>query len=292
MNLRGSIAALITPMTPDGALDLAAWDALLRWHLEEGTQGLVVGGTTGEAPTLSAEELEQLILAAVRRVAGRVPVIVGTGTNSTNGTIERTQRAAALGADAAMVVTPYYNKPTPAGLLAHYTAVADASPVPLILYNVPGRTGVDMRPDVVEQLSSNPRIVAIKEASGSIERICDLRERLPPDFAVLTGDDHLIKWALEAGACGVISVLANVVPGGVRTFCAAIHRGDEFTARIYELHLAPLAKALFVESNPIPVKWALAKMGRIAPGIRLPLTWLSPQNELEVRVALALARPI
>jgi 4-hydroxy-tetrahydrodipicolinate synthase len=282
----GSIVALVTPMNASGELDWPAFDRLIDWHLAQGSDGFVICGTTGESPTLSGAESAELVAHAVVRVAGRVPVIAGAGTNSTQTSVERARRLAEAGADAMLVVTPYYNRPTQEGLARHFEAVADASPVPVILYNVPGRTAVDLLPETVIRLAAHPRIVAIKEASASVPRVRELMARRPAQFTVLSGDDAIAAEAMLAGAVGVISVTANVAPRLMHELCAAAARQDVAGVRELDARLAPLHRALFVEPNPIPVKWALLQLGRIGAGIRLPLTTLSPGAHAVVRDAL------
>ena len=285
MQLQGSLVALVTPFTRAGELDTDAWRRLLAWHAAQGTDALVVGGTTGESPTLTDEELEDLVrIAALARPAS-LPVIAGTGTNSTLGTIKKTLRMAAAGANAALVVCPYYNKPTEAGLLAHFLAVAEASPIPVILYNVPGRTAVDLNPLIIDELSTHPNIIALKEAGGSIERIKELVHRVGSRTIILTGDDHLTLEAMAAGAQGVISVTANVAPDLMHQLCACAFAKDFARARRIDYALQGLHSALFIESNPIPTKWVLQKMGLIENILRLPLTPLSREAQSSVLAA-------
>jgi 4-hydroxy-tetrahydrodipicolinate synthase len=276
-------------MTEPGDVDFAAWDRLLDWHLEEGTDGIVVSGTTGESPTLSLAEAVELTRRAVLRVAGRVPVIAGSGSSDTAASIERTRALAAAGADAVLVVTPYYNKPTQDGLFQHFTAIADDSAVPVILYNVPSRTGVDLLPETVERLAGHARIVSLKEATGSLARLAELRARCGADLEILSGDDPTAADAVLAGATGVISVTANVAPRLMHELCEAALGGDEAATRAIDAKLAALHRALFIESNPIPSKWALGQMGLIGPGIRLPLTPLSASCHIPVREAMRAA---
>ena len=285
----GSIVAIVTPMNDAGEVDFAAWDRLLDWHLEEGTDGIVVCGTTGESATVSLAEAVDLTRRAVVRVAGRIPVIAGSGSNDTAASIERTRALAAAGADAVLVVTPYYNKPTQSGLVLHFTAIADDSAVPVILYNVPSRTGVDLLPETVERLAGHARIVALKEATGSLARLAELRARCGVDLEILSGDDPTAADAMLAGASGVISVTANVAPRLMHELCEAALGGDEAAARAIDAKLAPLHGALFIESNPIPSKWALGQLGLIGPGIRLPLTPLSASCHTPVRKAMRAA---
>jgi 4-hydroxy-tetrahydrodipicolinate synthase len=279
--LRGSLVAIVTPMTAEGSLDFPAWDRLLDFHLREGTDGIVIAGTTGESPSLSIEETEALTRRAVERCAGRVKLIVGAATNETAGTVARTRVLSRLGVDAVMLVTPYYNKPPQEGLFRHFSAAADASDVPVVLYNVPNRTAVDLLPATVGRLARHPRIVALKDASASLVRLRELQSACPRDFSLLSGDDATaIDWML-AGAHGVISVTANAAPGRVHEACAAALAGDIAAARAIDADLAPLHKNLFVEANPIPVKWAVARMGLIGGALRLPLVELPPaQHEL------------
>ena len=293
MRFTGSLVALVTPMAADGDLDTRRLHHLLDWHLEAGTDGLVIGGTTGESPTLLPEELDLLVNLARDHVAGRMPLIVGTGSHSTAAAVERTLRAAVLGADAALVVTPYYNKPPQAGLVAHYRAIADASPIPLILYNVPGRTGVDLSVAAVEALADHPRIVGIKEAGGDVTRIRELVQAVGDRLTVLSGDDALLVPALRLGARGIISVTANVAPGLMKALCEAYTEDPQHPDVLsIESRLMPLHEALFVEANPIPVKWALSRLGLIQPWVRLPLVPLSDAARPVVQAALdALTAP-
>jgi len=287
---KGSIVALVTPMARDGALDQSAFGALLDRHLTHGTDGLVIGGTTGESPTLAGEELELLLRDARRIVHDRMPIIAGTGTYNTGTSIALTQRACAAGADACLVVTPYYNKPTQAGLMAHFRAVADAATRPVLLYNVPSRTACDLLPETVARLAEHPRIAGIKEghASGAT-RVAQLRATCGASFAILSGDDATALDFLVAGGDGVISVTANVAPREMHEVTALARAGDEAGARRVDARLRALHDALFVESNPIPVKWALTELGFIQPGIRLPLTPLSERHHATVRRALETA---
>jgi 4-hydroxy-tetrahydrodipicolinate synthase len=272
---QGSIPALVTPMRDDGAIDFDAWDALLDFHLREGTDGVVVGGTTGESPVLDRGELEELVRRARARLAGRIPVIAGSGTNGTAKSVALSRAAEAAGADALLVVTPYYNKPTQEGLFRHFTAIADGVRIPLILYNVPGRTGCDMLADTVARLSRHPRIVGVKEATGDVARGEAVLRQSRPGFVLLSGDDPTAAELIRIGARGVISVTANVAARAMHELCAAGLEGRHGEAAAINERLIPLHKALFVESNPIPVKWAVQRLGLIGPGIRLPLTPLS-----------------
>ena len=285
----GSIPALVTPMRDDGAIDFDAWDALLDFHLREGSDGVVVGGTTGESPVLERSELEELVRRARSRLAGRIPVIAGSGTNCTAKTVALSAAAAAAGADALLVVTPYYNKPTQEGLYRHFTAVADAVDVPVILYNVPGRTACDMLPETVARLSRHPRIAGVKEATGDLGRGRAVLEQSRPGFLLLSGDDPTAAALIGMGARGVISVTANVAPRAMHELCAAGLAGRHDEARAIDERLVPLHRALFVESNPIPAKWAVHRLGLIGTGIRLPLTWLREEHEGAVSAAMRAA---
>ncbi len=276
-------------MTADGALDLSAWDRLLDFHAREGTHAIVVAGTTGESPVLSLEEVEELTRRAVLVARGKLKVLVGAGTHSTAGTVLRTQRLSRLGVDGVMLVTPYYNKPPQEGLYRHFVAAAEASAVPVILYNVPSRTGVDLLPATVARLARHPQIVALKEATPLLSRIRELRALLPQSFSVLSGDDATAIESMGAGARGVISVTANVAPRRMQEACKAALSGDWEAARAADAQLQPLHRDLFVEANPIPVKWAVARMGLIGNAIRLPLVELSPVNHETVSRAMRAA---
>lgn len=289
---RGSIVALVTPMTESGEIDHAAFESLLDWHAEQGTDGVVVLGTTGESPTVTAEEGDELLRRAVRRLGGRLPVIAGTGTNSTATTVEKTRRACEHGVDGVLVVTPYYNKPGQEGLIRHFSAAADASSVPVVLYNVPSRTACDLLPPAVERLSEHPRIVGIKEATGQVARTKEILERCGDDFLVLSGDDATCRELMLAGAQGVISVTANTAPRLMRELCDAALEGDSSGALLVDQQLGPLHRDLFVEANPIPVKWAVARLGLIPPGIRLPLTPLETRHHAVVLAAMKHAQII
>jgi 4-hydroxy-tetrahydrodipicolinate synthase len=285
----GSIVAIVTPMAETGEVDFPAWDALLDWHVAEGTEGIVVAGTTGESPTVAMDEVVELTRRAVARLAGRIPLIAGSGTNDTARSIARTRTFAEAGADAVLAVTPYYNKPTQDGLFRHFTALAEESSVPVILYNVPSRTGVDLLPETAARLAAHPRIVALKEATGSISRLRELRDRCGEDLELLSGDDPSAAEAMLAGASGVISVTANVAPRAMRALCAAALGGEADRTRELDARLQVLHRALFVESNPIPAKWAVEQLGLIRGGIRLPLTRLSAQAQDTVREAMRAA---
>jgi len=285
----GSLVAIVTPMTAEGALDWPAWDRLMDFHLSEGSDGIVVAGTTGESPVLSVDEIEELTRRAVARCKGKLKVIVGAGTHSTAATVARTRTLSRLGVDAVMFVTPYYNKPPQEGLYRHFVAAANASAVPVILYNVPSRTGVDLLPPTVARLARHPQIVALKEATPLLSRARELQSLLPGDFTVLSGDDASAIDFMSAGAKGVISVTANVAPRRMHEACAAALAGDFVTARAVDAALQPLHKDLFVEANPIPVKWAVARMGLIGSAIRLPLVDLTPVHQETVLRAMRAA---
>lgn len=282
----GSIVALVTPMKVDGAVDFEALEALIEWHIAEGTHGIVPMGTTGESATLDTPEHIVVIRRTIEVAAGRVPVIAGTGSNSTDEAIHQTQEAERLGADACLLVTPYYNRPTQEGLYRHYKAIAEVTEIPLVLYNVPPRTACDMKADTVARLAEIDNIVGIKEACGDPERVGAIRELVPDDFFVLSGEDAQTLRMLELGAVGTISVTANVVPGLMSEFCTAFLDGDVDRARTLDARLQPLHRVLFIESSPTPTKWALFEMGRIDRGIRLPLIELSEQHRGELRDVL------
>lgn len=282
----GSIVALVTPFTDDGGVDYAALGGLLDFHRRQGSDGLVVAGTTGESATLGREEFRELLATVLHGVGRAIPVLAGTGSASTAHAIEHTVLAGELGADGALVVTPYYNRPTQAGLEAHFRAVASASAIPIVLYNVPSRTAVDMLPATVEKLAAHPRIVGIKEAVGDPHRIEELRARCGPDFVVLSGDDSSCLQAMQSGAEGVVSVAANVAPRPMHELCVAAAERDWAAAKRIDVQLRPLFEALSVETNPIPVKWALHELGRVGRHIRLPLTPLSETHRGPLRQCL------
>jgi len=273
--LKGSLVAIVSPMFEDGSLDLQRLRALIDFHIEEGTNGVVVVGTTGESPTVDFEEHCLLIRHAIEHAAGRVPVVAGTGANSTREAIELSTFAKQAGADMSLSVVPYYNKPTQEGLYRHFRAIAEAVDLPQILYNVPGRTVADMQNDTALRLAQIPNIVGIKDATGNMERGAELLRRAPRNFAVYSGDDGTALALLMLGAQGVISVTANVAPRLMQELCAAVFAGDFARARAHNNKLLGLHRHLFVEANPIPVKWVLHQMGLMEAGIRLPLTPLS-----------------
>jgi 4-hydroxy-tetrahydrodipicolinate synthase len=273
--LTGSVVAIVTPMTEDGRLDMVAFKKLIDWHAAEGTDGIVVVGTTGESPTVDVEEHTQLIKTAVEHAAKRIPVIAGTGANSTREAIELQTFAKKAGADMCLSVVPYYNKPTQEGLYRHFRAIAEAADIPTILYNVPGRTVCDMSTDTALRLAEVPGIAGIKDATGNIERGSELVRRAPKGFGIYSGDDGTGLALMLMGCHGVISVTANVAPAAMRQMCDAALKGDAEKARAINHRLLGLHRHLFVEANPIPVKWVLEQMGKIRGGIRLPMTPLS-----------------
>jgi 4-hydroxy-tetrahydrodipicolinate synthase len=284
--IQGSMVALVTPMARDETLDFEALGRLVDFHIAQGTDAIVAVGTTGESATLDSDEHGEVIRFVVERVAGRVPVVAGTGANSTREAIELTDHARTVGADACLLVTPYYNKPTQEGLVRHFTAVAEAVEIPQILYNVPGRTACDMLPATVARLSQVPNIVGVKEATGDLDRVAMLRDACSSGFALYSGDDATACEFCLLGGDGVISVTANVAPKAMHDLCRAALEGRREAAMEIDQALAGLHRNLFVESNPIPVKWALHAMGLIDQGIRLPLTWLTASGEDRVCAAM------
>jgi len=282
----GSMVALVTPMLEDGSVDEAGLAELVNFHIQAKTDAILAVGTTGESSTLTIPEHQSVIKKVVELVAGRVPVIAGTGANATHEAIELTQSAKDEGVDACLLVTPYYNKPTQEGLYQHYKAVAEAVDIPQILYNVPGRTALDMLPQTTVRLSALDNIVGIKEAKGEVSRIVELLEQCAKDFMVATGDDGTAMESILAGCHGNFSVTANVVPAQMHLVCKAARAGDRAAAEEIESRIADLHSVLFIESSPIPVKWALQYMGKISSGIRLPLTPLAEQYHESVIAAL------
>ncbi|WP_454726695.1 MULTISPECIES: 4-hydroxy-tetrahydrodipicolinate synthase [Cupriavidus] len=286
LNLPGSLVALVTPMLPDGAIDWPVYRRLIDWHVAQGTSALVIMGSTGETPTIAPTDHIALIRAAVEHAAGRIPVIGGTGANATSEAIELTQAAQEAGVAACLSVVPYYNKPTQHGIRAHFRAVAAHSDVPLILYDVPSRTVARMTVETIVALAGVDGIAGLKDATGDLARANELFRLLPPAFSVYSGDDATAAALILMGARGNISVTANVVPAMMRELCDAALAADVPAVRLLSRRLAPLNQALFVESNPIPVKWAMRRMGLIGAGIRLPLTPLSPEHAGTVAAAL------
>ncbi len=286
MMIKGSLVAIVTPMHEDGSLDLDRYRALIDWHVEAGTAAIVVVGTTGESPTVTVKEHQQLVQVAVEHSKGRVPVIAGTGANSTHEAIELTRHAREVGAQATLQVVPYYNKPTQEGLYRHFRAVAEEGGLPVILYNVPSRTIADMSNETILRLSEVPGIVGLKDATGDMYRGAELLARLPAEFAVYSGNDDSALALMAMGSHGVISVTANVAPRPTAEMCRAALEGNFKAALAIYRRLLPLHSKLFVEVNPIPLKWAMARVGLIEGGIRLPLTPLDPKHHAAVEAAL------
>jgi 4-hydroxy-tetrahydrodipicolinate synthase len=282
----GSLVAIVTPMRPDGRVDFEAWARLVDFHLQNGTSGIVVGGSTGESATLRDSELRELVERACDQARQRIPIIVGAGTSSTATTVERVGWLSELPIDGFLMVTPAYNRPTQEGLYLHFAAAAETARKPVILYNVPSRTAVDMLPATIGRLSQLPGVVSVKEAVTEPGRVRALIEACKEDFVVLSGDDATVRHAIREGARGVISVTANVAPRAMADMVAAALRGDHAAAETLDAPLAALHRDLFIESNPIPSKWALAQMGLVGEGIRLPLTQLSAAAQPAVRAAL------
>jgi 4-hydroxy-tetrahydrodipicolinate synthase len=285
--ITGSLVALVTPMHADGSLDWESLYGLLDWHVAAGTAAIVAVGTTGESATLDPQEHVEVVGHCVRHLGGRIPLIAGTGSNSTQEAIDLSREAAAAGADACLLVTPYYNRPSQRGLLRHYEAIAAAVQLPQILYNVPSRTGVDLANETALALAELEPIVGIKDATGKLDRGRELIAAAPEGFAVYSGDDGTAVELMLSGARGNISVTANVAPERVAAACAAALAGDRQRAMEIDRELAPLNRALFVEANPMPVKYALARMGRMGPGIRLPLVAIEGDSAAVVDAALA-----
>ncbi|MFM6979699.1 MAG: 4-hydroxy-tetrahydrodipicolinate synthase [Methylophilaceae bacterium] len=290
MRLQGSLVAIVTPMHDDGSLDHDALRQLLDFHLQQKTDGIVIVGTTGESPTVSVEEHLGLIEFTVKHINGRIPVIAGTGANSTSEAIELTQAAKQLGADAALLVAPYYNKPTQEGMYLHFKTIAEKVDLPVILYNVPGRTVADMSNETIIRLAKVPGVVGVKDATGNLERgmqlLAGLKAASCNDFAVYSGDDLTALLLMLMGGHGNISVTANVAPKLMHELCVAAMSGDVAKAKDIQYQLLAVHKSMFIEANPIPVKWALYAMGKMAEGIRLPLTTLTPPAQEQVRSAL------
>ena len=284
--ITGSIVAIVTPMFDDGSLDFAAFRKLIDLHAQEGTDAIVVVGTTGESPTVDVEEHCELIRVAVEHSAGRIPIIAGTGANSTSEAIELSRFAKDAGAQAGLSVVPYYNKPTQEGLYRHFRAIAEAVELPLLLYNVPGRTVADMSNDTILSLAEIPGVIGVKDATGNLDRACDLIARAPQGFALYSGDDMTCLASIMLGFHGNISVTANVAPRLMHEMCVAAAAGDVAKARQIHFRLLGLHRDLFCEANPIPVKWAVERLGLSQGGIRLPLTPLSPAGQERVLAAL------
>jgi len=288
----GSIVAIVTPMNKSGAIDWAALERLVDFHVDNGTSAIVAVGTTGESATLPVDEHMEVLRQVIARSAGRIPIIAGTGANSTAEALELTQMAKQANADACLIVTPYYNKPSQEGLYQHHQLIADSVDIPQMLYNVPGRTACDMLPDTIERLASHANIVAHKEATGCMDRARELIDRCGDQLALYSGDDATAAEFILLGGKGDISVVANVAPRKMADMCAAALQGDAETARRLSDELSALSRDLFIEANPIPVKWALQEMGMIQEGLRLPLTPFDPQYHEIVRQALRKAEVI
>lgn len=282
----GSIVALVTPMHEDGSVDYDALRRLIDWHIAEGTDCIGVVGTTGESPTVTYEEHHEVIRVAVEHAKGRVPIMAGAGSNSTREAIAFGAYAKKVGADCTLQVVPYYNKPTQEGMYQHFKAIAEAVDIPVVLYNVPGRTVADMSVETALRLAQVPGIVGIKEATGSIERACWLVKQAPKSFSIYSGDDPTAVALMLVGGHGNVSVTANVAPKAMHELCMAAVRGDAKRAAEIHLQLMPLHKQLFCEPNPIPVKWAMSRMGLCGPALRLPLTPLSEAGQASVEQAL------
>ncbi len=292
MEFRGAFSALVTPFR-NGEVDEEAYRQFIEWQIEEGINGVVAVGTTGESATLSHDEHKKVIEICIDQVKGRVPVIAGTGGNDTREAIELTSFAKKAGADASLQVTPYYNKPSQQGLIEHYRAIAKAAPLPQIVYNVPGRTSLNLLPRTLERLSKEvPEVVGIKEASGDLRQVSEMIEYCGPNFQVLSGDDFTVLPLLAVGGIGVISVVSNIMPKAMSEMCKAFFAGDLAKARELHYALSPLNRAMFIETNPVPVKTALVLMGRMQQELRLPLVNLQPQNDAALRETLAAAKLI
>ncbi len=287
--LNGSLVALVTPFDGNNRVDYSSLKRLIDFHVEQGSSAIVVAGTTGESPTLERSEHIELIGRAIEIAAGRIPVIAGTGSNSTSQSIELSLAVADPGNAAYMAVVPYYNKPTQEGLFRHYTAIADAIDKPLLMYNVPGRTVADLLPETISRLADHENIFGVKEATGDMERLRQIRDLVSEDFRLYSGDDFTLRSFIEQGGHGVVTVSGNVAPHQVAKLCELARSGNAEEAKQLDETLQPLNKALFIESNPIPVKWALAEMGLIEPHIRLPLTPFSTQYHEDMRSAMRIA---
>ncbi len=285
--LTGSLVAIVTPMFEDGRVDYDSLKSLLDWHIANGTAGIVIVGTTGESPTVTFDEHFKLIEITAQHVNKRIAVIAGTGGNSTAEAVELQAHAKKVGADAGLSVVPYYNKPTQEGLYQHFKKIAESVDLPVILYNVPGRTVADLANDTVVRLSHVPGITGLKDATGDMPRFSELLKRVPANFAIYSGNDDSALALMLLGGHGVISVVANVAPKQCAQLCAAAFKGDLARARLLNNHMVSLQSKLFVEANPAPVKWALTEMGKMQGGIRLPLVKLSPQHHETIRKALA-----
>ena len=283
---KGSMVALITPMHDDGSIDKQALHDLVEWHIASKTTALIIAGTTGESATLDTDEQFELLSLVIKQVAGRIPVIAGTGTNSTRTTIKLSENAKRAGANACLIVTPYYNRPPQNGLYQHYKTIAEQVDMPIIIYNVPGRTACDILPETVERLAALKNIIGIKEASGIVERISEIRQRCGNEFEIYCGNDDISLKAMLLGANGVISVTTNIAPEKMAIMCQAALTGDRETAEQINSELQLLHERLFLEANPIPAKWALHQLGKIKVGIRLPLLPLDSKHHQAVKEAM------
>jgi len=286
---KGSLVALVTPFDAHNRVDYASLKRLIDFHVSEGSNGLVIAGTTGESATLEKSEHVELVARAVELADGRLPIIAGTGSNSTSQTIDLSVAVATMGIDAYLLVVPYYNKPVQEGMFRHFSAVADAVDKPIMLYNVPGRTSSDLQPETVARLARHDNIFGIKEATGDMDRLAQIRAVVGDDFMLYSGDDFTVLPFIEQGGHGVVTVSGNVVPAAMARLCKLAAAGQHAAAKALDEQLQPLNQSLFVESNPIPVKWALNQMGLIPPTIRLPLTEFSAQYHDDMRAALAVA---
>lgn len=287
MKIRGAFTALVTPFTKQGKVDEEAYRAHVEWQIEQGIDGLVPCGTTGEAATMDHEEQGRVIRICVEQVKKRVPVIAGAGSNSTREAIELTKLAKKAGADATLQITPYYNKPTPDGLVGHFQAIAKAVPLPMVVYNVPGRTGLNLLPKTLARIAKEvPNAIGVKEATGDLKQCTEVLELCVPKFLLLSGDDFTVLPLLSVGGVGVISVVSNLLPAKMTQLCAAFFKGDMKKAQALNIGLQDISRAMFLETNPIPVKTALSYMGRCKPGLRLPLAPLTEANVATLKVAL------
>ena len=286
---KGSLVALVTPFDSDNHIDYQALERLINFHVDSGSDGLVIAGTTGESATLTRDEHVELVSRAAELAAGRLPIIAGTGSNSTAQTMDLSLAVGDTGIDAYLVVVPYYNKPTQEGLFQHFTAIADAVPRPVILYNVPGRTVTDLLPETVGRLARHDNIVGLKEATGDMQRLHDVRSTVGDEFVLLSGDDFTLLDFIRRGGDGVVTVSGNVAPSQVARLCRLASAGSIEEADELDGSLQSLNVALFIESNPIPVKWAVSEMGLIGSGIRLPLTPYSPEHHAAMRAAMMTA---
>lgn len=285
--IKGSLVAIVTPMHPDGSLDLERMKKLVTWHQQQGTAGIVVLGTTGESPTVEGDEYERIIACCVEQAKGKIPVIAGIGANSTKKSVHLAQMAKAAGAEIGLSVVPYYNKPTQEGLYRHFATVADETGIPQILYNIPGRSSVDMANETILRLAAIPSIIGVKDATSNMSRACELVDSAPKTFALYAGDDDSSLAFMLVGGHGTISVSANIVPKLVAELCAAAVAGDGVRARAINAKIRPLNRALTCQTNPIPIKFAMAHAGLIEQGIRLPMTWLEEKYQAPIKDALA-----